>query len=104
WHLVTCEMFAAEGAKLFWCHRHVLAQFDEAGRGLAPFVMRSCHNSGQQDSRMAVQNAFNLEAGDVLATGDNDVLGAVTNLDIAIGMVHGKVASMEHAPLKRLFG
>ena len=34
---------------------------------------------------------LHLDAGDVLSAGDDDVLAAIAQLDVAVGMPHGKV-------------
>ena len=46
---------------------------------------------------MAVKNVFDLQAGDVFAAGDDHVLAAVSNLDVAVRVNHRQVAGMEPA-------
>ncbi|MNG93656.1 hypothetical protein D3C79_526310 [compost metagenome] len=46
---------------------------------------------------MLVQGVLDLDGGDVLATGNDDVLEPVLDLDIAVGMPHGQVAGVEPA-------
>jgi hypothetical protein len=39
-----------------------------------------------------VEHALDLDGRDVLAAGDDDVLGAVAQLDIAVGMRYAEIA------------
>src|SRR3546814_1963840 len=45
---------------------------------------------------------LDLQAGDVLAAGNDDVLRAVLDLDIAVGMAHAEIAGMVPAAAERL--
>ena len=76
---------------------------DEGPGRLAPFRMRRGDDGGQQPIGVAMQHALPLEARDILAPGDDDVLGAVADLDLAIGVHHGEVAGMEDAAAKGVF-
>ena len=51
---------------------------------------------------MGGDRLLDFDAGDVLAAGDDDVLAAVAQLDVAVGMPHGQVPGMEPAPRERL--
>ena len=57
-------------------------------------------DGGFEHGGMAVEHAFDLDGRDVLAAGDDDVLGAVLQLDIAVGMHHAEIAGVEPAALK----
>jgi hypothetical protein len=46
---------------------------------------------------MLVQRVLDLDRGNVLAAGDDDVLGAVLELDIAVGMDDAEIAGMKPA-------
>src|SRR5436853_103363 len=51
---------------------------------------------------MGADRLLDFDAGDVLAAGDDDVLAAVAQFDVAVGMPHGKVTGMEPAAGERL--
>ena len=53
---------------------------------------------------MAVERVFHLERADVLAAGDDDVLAAVLDLDVAVGLQHREVAGVEPAAGERRIG
>jgi hypothetical protein len=46
---------------------------------------------------VAVEHVFHLDGRDVLAARDDDVLAAVLDLDVAVGVLHGQVAAVEPA-------
>ena len=51
---------------------------------------------------MTVEGILHLDGGDVLATGDDDVLAAVADFHVAIGVPHGQIAGMEPAAIESL--
>jgi hypothetical protein len=53
---------------------------------------------------VAVERVLDLDRRDVLAARDDDVLRAVLDLDIAVGVGDREIAGMEPAAGKRLFG
>lgn len=53
---------------------------------------------------MVVDHLFHFDRGDVLAARDNDVLFAVANLEIAVGMHYGIIAGVEPAAGEGLGG
>jgi hypothetical protein len=53
---------------------------------------------------MGAQHALDFDRGDVLAAGNDDVLGAVLDLQVAVGMHHAEVAGPEPAIGNRLAG
>src|SRR6267378_3139583 len=52
-------------------------------------------NGNFQYRRMRVDDALDLQCRNVFSTGDDDVLGAVLDFYITIGMKHGEVPCME---------
>ena len=50
---------------------------------------------------MLVERVLDLDRRDVLAARDDDVLGAVLELDVAVGMHHAEVAGVEPAARER---
>ena len=53
---------------------------------------------------VAVERVLDLDAGDVLAAGDDDVLAAVLDADVAVGRHHAQVAGVEPAAGEGVFG
>jgi hypothetical protein len=51
---------------------------------------------------MAIEHVLDFERGDVLAARDDDVLRAVLDLDVAVGLHHGEVAGAEPAAGERI--
>ncbi len=74
---------------------------DEGAGMLAPCGVGPGHHRGLQHLGMAIEHLLDLEGGDVLAAGDDDVLGAVLDLDIAVGMAHAEIAGVEPAAARR---
>src|SRR5439155_24295311 len=56
---------------------------DEGLRTLAPFLARDRDHRRLEDVRMADERLLHLDRRDVLAAGDDDVLGPVAQLDVA---------------------
>ena len=54
------------------------------------------------DRGMLVEHVLDLDRRDVLAARDDDVLGAVLELDIAVRVQHAEIAGMEPAALEGL--
>ena len=73
--------------------------------GVSPHFRSGCATTAQtSDRRVAVEHVLDLERGDVLAAGDDDVLAAVLDLDVAVGLHHREVAGVEPAAAERLLG
>src|SRR3712207_6196824 len=67
----------AELYELLLCRLLALFEGNEGLRALAPLLVRHSGDGGLHHGRMAGQNPFYLYGGDVLTTGDDDVLVAV---------------------------
>ena len=76
------------------------AQFDKGAGRLAPFFVRPGHHGGEQHGGMLGQRILHFDGGNVLAAGNDDVLGAVLELDIAVRMHHAQIAGMKPAALE----
>src|SRR5262249_46612961 len=57
-----------------------------------------------EDGGVRGDSLLDLDAGYVLAAGDDDVFAAIAQFDIAVGMPHGKIPGMEPAAGERLAG
>ena len=71
---------------------------------LAPFLVGDRHDGDFGDGGVIGQRLLHFDRRDVLAARDDDVLHAVAQFDVAIGMDHGEVAGVEPAALKGLGG
>src|SRR5687767_1090155 len=95
--LVVRELLAAPAHKLLGGRALSGLELHERARRLAPFFVRLRNNSSSSNSRMLVKRVLDLDRGDVLAAGDDDVLGAVLDLHVAVRVHHREVAGMEPA-------
>ena len=72
-------------------------QHHERLRPLAPALVRDGDHGDVGDRGMGQQRVLHLDGGDVLAAGDDDVLGPVHQLDVAVGVAHPEIAGVEPA-------
>ena len=79
-------------------------ELDERARRLAPFLVGLRHHGGGLHGRMLVERVLDLDRGNVLAARDDDVLGAVLELDVAVGIAHAEIAGVKPAALEFLLG
>src|SRR5438105_4848009 len=77
---------------------------DKGTRALAPDQIRLSDDRRFHDLRVAVEDLLDLEGGDVLATRNDDVLRAVLDLDVAVGMPDCEVAGVKPALREGCFG
>ena len=56
------------------------------------FRVRTGDDRREHDGRVLRENLFHLEARNILSAGDDDVLGAVLDLDRTVGMPNGEIA------------
>src|SRR6185369_6346438 len=90
------DVLLARGGAFLECH--------ERARRLAPFLVGPRHHRAFQHGRMAVDHALDLDRRDVLAARDDDVLGAVLQLDIAVGVADAEIAGVEPAAREGVVG
>ena len=91
------ELIAAEGDDLVRARAFSRPQLHEGAGRFAPFFIRPRHHGGKLDGRVLVERDLYLDARNILSAGDDDVLGAILDLDIAVGMLHGEVAGVQPA-------
>ena len=77
---------------------------DESAGRFAPFLVRPGDHGGLQHLGMAEDHALDLDGRDILAAGDDDVLRAVAQFDIAVRVPDAEVAGMEPAAAEGLVG
>ena len=67
-------------------------------QGVSPHLSVAGGDHGRLKHRwMPIQSRLHLDRGDVLAAGDDDVLGAVLDLDVTVGVHHAEIAGVEPA-------
>ena len=104
-HFVMRQIGAAPGDDVGGRNRAgIRLQCDEGAGRLAPFLVRPGDDRGFHDLRMAIQHLLDLDRGDVLAARDDDVLRAVLDLDITVGMHDREIAGVKPAAGERLIG
>src|SRR5699024_2444146 len=70
-------------------------QHDVGQRPLSPLVIGHAHDGCLGDGLMGDDGLLDLDRRDVLTAGDDDVLGAVEDLHIAVRVHHGEVPGVE---------
>src|SRR5829696_2956492 len=96
------QVLAAEGDELLRCRSLCRLEGDERLRPLAPEIVRDADDGALEDGGMGAERVLDLDRRDVLATGDDDVLLPITQLDGAVRVHHGEVTRVKPAPSKRL--
>ena len=91
------EVLAGEGAEIGFGGGGAGAEDDEGVRGLAPLLVGQADDGGLLDGGVAEERGLDLDGGDVLAAADDDVLHAIADLDVAVGVDDGGVAAVEEA-------
>ncbi|KAF1854083.1 hypothetical protein Lal_00005300 [Lupinus albus] len=94
----------AEGDDVGLGRGGAVLQRDEGAGRLAPLLVMAGDDGGLQHLWMLVEHILHLDGRDVLATGDDDVLRAVLDLDIAVFMPDGEIAGVEPAAGEGLLG
>src|SRR5205814_7794208 len=98
------EAFPTEGDQLPRGRVRGRLQGDERLWSLAPPVVRYPDPGALQDGGVLAECLLHLNGRDVLAARDDDVLLAVAQLDIAVGMPDAEVAGVEPAAPEGLSG
>src|SRR5690606_4943418 len=101
-HLETREVLLAVLDDVLCRHLDAGAYLDEGAWRFAPFRVRPGDHGGSQHGRVAVEHIFHLDGRDVFAPGNDDVLAAVLDLDVTVGVHHSQVARVEPAAGKGL--
>ena len=91
------EILAAPGDELLGAGARALLQLDECAWRLAPFLVGLGDHGDRLHGRMLVERVLDLDRGNVFAAGNDDVLGAVLELDVAVGVNDAEIAGMKPA-------
>ena len=81
-----------------------LLELDKGLGPLAPPLIGCGHHRGGGHRRVPADRRLDLDGGDVLAAGDDDVLLPVAQLDVHVGVADGKVTRVVPAARERLPG
>ncbi|MGY3467361.1 hypothetical protein ACVW0I_004232 [Bradyrhizobium sp. LM6.11] len=74
-------------------------------QGTSPhFRIGLCDHGGEQHGRVLVEDVLDLDGGNVLAAGNDDVLGAILDDDIAMRVEHAEVAGVKPAAFEGVPG
>src|SRR5688572_31608071 len=104
WRLEVRHALAREGYQLAFGRRGAGLERDERNGHFSPFRIGTGDHCGFHHRRMAAQRALDFDRGDVLPARYDDVLGAVLQLDVPVGMHHPEVAGPEPPVGDRLAG
>src|SRR6476620_12661165 len=77
---------------------------DEGLRSFSPFLVRNPDDHYLEHGGMRLEGVLDLDSRDVLSAGDDDVLGAITQFDVAVRVLHAQVPGVQPAAAERLFG
>src|SRR6266581_7523509 len=102
--LEVCEYRAAVGDDVGLRRRPSLLEHDERLRHLAPLRVRHGDHRHLEHVGVARDRLLDLDGRDVLAARDDDVLLAVAQRDVAVGVHDGHVAGVEPAAAEGLGG
>src|SRR5262245_25947483 len=97
-HLVLAPLHQRIGGRCL----DSLAKCYEGARSLAPMGVGLRDNRDLENGGVPGEDLLNLERRDVLPARDDDVLGTILDLDIAVWVHDAKVAGPEPAIAKRL--
>ena len=76
----------------------------EGARHLAPALVGDADHGGLAHGRVELERLLDLDRRDVLAAGHDEVLGAVDDGEVAVGVDHGEVAGAQPAAAQHLGG
>src|SRR5690606_30458668 len=83
---------------------HARSQRDDRGGTFTPSGVRHRDDRCFQNSWMLCKGLLHFDRRDVLTAGDDEVLGSVAYLDVAVGIANGEVTSTEPAVRYRCRG
>src|SRR5699024_5791830 len=98
------QALAAEGDDVLLARALAGGKLDEGAGCLAPFLVRARHHGRRGNRRMLGQDVLDFDRGNVLTTGNDDVLVPVLDANVAIRLEHAEIAGVIPAVLERLRG
>src|SRR5262249_14502751 len=101
---VSGEVLAAPGDQFLRRRGRARLELNEGACRRALCVVGLRHYGGGLHGGVPVQRILDFDGGDILATRNDDVLGAVLELDVAVRMHDAEVAGVEPAAREGLFG
>ena len=87
-----CESFANKGDQFFFGGAGSREKFDEGAGHLAPFVIGFGVDGAEGHGRMGHECAFDFNERDIFTTRNDDVLGAIRDLDVSVRVLDCDVA------------
>ena len=96
-HLESGEALAAEGNELFTCRRGVGAKDDYRGRRPAPALVGQRVDARLEHGGVGGEDGLDLRRVDVFAAGDDQVVAAVEDVEVAFGVEVADVAGEQPA-------
>ncbi len=96
------QPLAAEREDFLCARARALFESDEGFGTLAPALVGNPDHRAFEHGRVGADGLLDLDRRDVLAAGDDDVLGAVAQFDVAVGVPDGQITGVEPAAAKRL--
>src|ERR1700757_2880764 len=97
WTFVGGEILLAPADELVGARCRSRLELDDGARRFTPFLIRLGDHCDDLDRRMFVQRVFDFDGGNVFAAGNDDVLGTILELDIAVWMHDAEIAGMKPA-------
>src|SRR5438477_12289411 len=95
------DVLATEGDDIRFGRALAWFQGDEGFRSLAPFLVGDSHDSALHDRRVPGHRLLYFDGRDVLATRDDNVLLAVAQFNVVIGVPYADIARVEPATPER---
>src|SRR5215831_3044695 len=96
------DVLPAELDDLLLAGSRALLERDERLGALSPLLVRNRHHRAFEDGRVLGDGLLDLDGRDVLPTRDDDVLLAVAELDVAVGVPDADVSRVEPPAPERL--
>jgi|SRR3990172_773505 len=91
-HFEASELSTAVLDDLLFAHLRAVLQFDERAGRLAPRRIRLGDDGRGENRGVAIEHVLDFDRGDILASGNDDVLGAALHLYVTIWLQHSQIA------------
>ena len=102
-HLKMCQMVAAKLDNICTVYvARIRFEINESKGCFPPFLVILGDNCGFLYAGMAVKHILDLDAGDILPTGDDYIFGAVLEFDVTVLMHNAEITSVEPPASKYL--